>query len=329
MFKLKYPLLQASEKDAAAQVKAPGQEAFKTPDVSKPAEVSEQSAKEQFGKDINWDDVVDEDDNEPAETEEVSKAVKSSEEEQRDESEEKAPEGEDEEKEKSPFSSEAAVSEEEAAAAVAEEQDDFQPEAIDGISTSGTVEDKGWEEEYRTSREGAVKELENKYQLSEEEADLFLTRPGEIVPQMAARIYVDVFESVLGAVNQMLPVKVGEISAVTNQAAEYTRQFYESWPALRTEEGQTKVNAIAKVYRQLNPGAAPDEFMRDVGTQASVALKLPIPGITDGTAKLDEKAPIPPAKPAGVGAAGEVIPEDPRQSGNQFERLHAEWDEDD
>jgi hypothetical protein len=323
MFRERYPLLQASEEDAAAQIIAPGQEAFKTPDVSKPAEVSDDSSEERFGKDVNWDEVVDEGD-EPQE--DISEAVASSEEEQQPPPPEMVPEGEDK-TEESP-APEAAISDEDAQAAIAEEQDDFQPETIESIHSPESGEKEGWEEEYRTSREGALKELEGKYQLNEEEADLFLTRPGEIVPQMAARIYVDVFESVLGAVNQMLPVKVGELSAVTNQAAEYTRQFYEAWPQLKTEEGQTTVNNIAKVYRQLNQTASPEDFMRDVGTQAVVALKLPIPGVTDVEAPAEQEAPKP-FTPSGAAAAVGDIPDDPRQSGNQFERLHAEWDEDD
>jgi hypothetical protein len=184
-----------------------------------------------------------------------------------------------------------------------------------------------WKETYRTSREAAVNEVQNKYLMTEEEKDEFILNPDKILPKLAANLYVDVFESVLGAVNEMLPGRVQQLNGISLEAAQKTEQFYDAWPDLKTVKGQEQIMRIGQVYRSLNRDATSEEFIRDVGTQASVALGIPIPGIT-ALASVEE-TPAPAFKPGGPGGAAIPVASDPRESDNQFEVLNAEWDDDD
>lgn len=314
--------------DLAAGVNAPGQESFKTPDLQIPSEVSEDPAS-QFGGDIDWEDALDNEND--ADVDDEGKAVNTSpettdsvvpleDEPQAKEESSETPEPVDE--------SVAAISDEDAAAAVVTESDeDFQPEAIqDFASEKGPDED--WRKEYNDQRTAAVDELVNKYQMTEEDRDEFVLNPEKVIPRLAANLYVDVFESVLGAVNQMLPDRVANIQGVSLQAEQYTNDFYDAWPALKTAEGQKEVLRVGKLYRGLNMEATPQEFIRDVGTQVSVQMRIPIPGITEAEPPASEETPA--FVPGGAGNSGAEleIPKDPRQSDNQFERLNAEWEDD-
>jgi len=331
MWKEKFILRQKAAEEVAASVRAPGQEAFKTPDLTQPGEEVSVDSQTQFGGDIDWEkDLDDSNDEKLAATDTAAASVKESEIAPDDDAastEDVTPEPL-EDALVAPLDTPAAISDEEAAAAVATEEDDFQPQPLSDLDDTVSEIDADGKKAYETSKAGALSELTERYQLTEEETDKFLTDPGSVVPGMVARVYVDVFESVVGAVNQMLPVSMARVQTEVTQASERTNQFYKAWPLLRTVEGEKTVLAIGKTYRAHNQGATPEEFIRDVGIQAAVALKLPIPGVTTAPEIVDDS--LPPAGPSGAaGSAASVVKNDGSQSDNQFERLNAEWDDDD
>ncbi len=299
----------------ADEVAAPGQEGFVTPDVSKPADVSDDQS--QLDSGVDWEEVLDGDDSAQLDDmDESTVAAKSS---------------EDEPIVKPVVDEEVAsdvaapIDDDAAAAAVVADSDDFQPGEIDQIDPDKSP-DEDWEKNYFDSRNKAVDEVRKRYEFTPEQKDEFVLNPENVLPQMAADLYVDVFESVLGAVNQMLPHRVATINSVSLQAAERTNEFYSEWPGLKTTEGEKQVIRIGRVYRDLNKNATSEEFIRDVGTQASIALGIPIPGVETIAATSDNLAPS--HVPAGPGGVGGEAPIDLKQSDNQFERLNAEWDDD-
>ena len=328
MWKFRRSLLAAAmdDGDPASLVRAPGQEAFKTPDLKQGEEVSVDN-QTQFGSDIDWDATLDDDDDEEitardsAESSVDTSELGAETSDEDDDALSRTP------KENALEETETIVSDAEAAAAVATDEDEFQPQPLSDMGSEGQAQDPEARKTYEASRKTAIKELTARYQLSEEENDLLMTDPGKVLPELVARSYVDVFESVVGAVNQMLPVSVGRVQKEVQLASEYTNQFYSAWPMLQTPEGEKKVLAIGKTYREHNRDATPEDFIQDVGVQAAIALKLPIPGVTADIVKTTEE--LSPAGPAGRGGAATPVADTLSQSGNQFERLHTEWDDDD
>lgn len=317
------PANKVTKDDPAADVQAPGQEAFVTPDISHPGDdVSPVDSQTQFGGDIDWDDALDDGPSERVvEQEDLPPAAKPFEDEPAATAEDEVPSEEE--------PSSAPISDEEAAKAVADDDAEFQPGEIQELTPEQkSSQEENWEETYGAAKTAAIMEIEKRYQMSEAERDEMQLNPEKVLPGLAARVYVDVFESVLAAVNEMLPVRVTQLNQTSLQAAERTQQFYEAWPGLKTQEGHEKVLAIGRVYKQVNPDAKPEDFIRDVGTQASVALGVPIPGITEVT---KDESPTQPHRPAGPGtvAPPPATPVDPRESPNQFTQLNASWDDDD
>lgn len=307
--------------DVAAAVSAPGQESFKTPDITIPVDDASDDPN-RFGGDVDWDKALDDSEDEPEVAAEAAPAVKLAEDEPKPAVDTPVA-TEEKPKESSP-----AVSDDEAAAAVVADDEEFQPAAIDSLDTAEeTTED--WKVEYTKQKGLARDEVQKRYEFSDEDKDEFHLNPENILPRMAAQVYVDVFESVLAAVNDMLPAKVTQLNSANLIAAQRTEEFYTAWPGLKSVEGQEKVIAIGAVYKQLNKEATPEQFIRDVGTQASVSLGIAIPGVTDITAPVVSEEATPahvPAATAALGIAPE-LPKDPRQSDNQFEVLDAGWED--
>lgn len=309
-------------KEAAAQtptstdasIKPEGDmETVETPDVSKPANVSEETS-DRFGDEVDWSGLAskaDEPAHAPLEDESAVDAGKDEK-----PSEEEAPAESDEVADAvAPTPDEASV----------EKEEEFQPSLEEEVPDLPEVSEEEWQKQYTEGRDAAIEELSERYQFTQEEADLLMTKPEEVLPKMVARAYVDVFESVIGAIRQMLPGQVTQINQEYTANQERTQAFFGAFPALATEEGQAEVVKIGKMYRELNPDASQDDFIKHVGVQASLSLGLPIPGVEQPSEPQDDE-PVPAFTPASSGGVTEV-PTDPRQSSNQFERLNAEWDD--
>jgi len=167
----------------------------------------------------------------------------------------------------------------------------------------------------------------NVYAMSEEQIQKLDEGDTTVIPQMMARVYMD---AVTGAVAHMLtklPGLVEQTLQSREQSSELENRFYTAWPVLKDEKYGTEVERFGQVYRQLNPNAAPDDFIRDVGAQLVVALKLPQGG-GNGAAVPKVAAVQPAAKPyvpAPAGSGGSTA----GRPTNPFELLAEEMAQED
>ena len=115
-----------------------------------------------------------------------------------------------------------------------------------------------------------------------------------VISQLMAKVYMD---AVTGSVAHMLtrlPGLVEQTLQSREQSGQLEQRFYNAWPALDAQKHYADVERFGRVYRQLNPTATPDDFIRDVGAQLMVALKL---SPTNGGGEGNEAEPVA-AKPA-------------------------------
>ncbi len=144
------------------------------------------------------------------------------------------------------------------------------------------------QEERAKWRDDTVEALAiGQYALSEEQVDLLDTDPGKMLSRFAARVYLDSVENAAAAVMQLLPQALAQMNTQTTQSDKLKGQFFETWDKLNPEEHGSILGKLGTAYRTANPQATPDEFIRDVGASAMVALKIPF-----------EEAVIPSAEPA-------------------------------
>ena len=101
-----------------------------------------------------------------------------------------------------------------------------------------------------------------------------------MIPEMAANLAMDLQQTfraqlnqAMAAFRQEMPTMLMTIQARTEQAQKDESKFFTEFPQL-TEHRDT-VMRLGKAYREYYPDADADTFIREVGAQAMVALKIP------------------------------------------------------
>lgn len=118
--------------------------------------------------------------------------------------------------------------------------------------------------------------LAQHYSMSEDEAAEVLTSPEKVLPQLAAKVHLEVVQAVLGTLSQALPGVVMGVQSAQQQHSELIGKFFEAWPTLDRSADVGTVTELARVYRAQNPGASFDDMVKNVGAMAVVKLgKLP------------------------------------------------------
>lgn len=112
------------------------------------------------------------------------------------------------------------------------------------------------------------------YNLSQEQIDAIQVEPETVIPKMMARVYLDATEAATMAVMEHLPRVITSVMADQQLASQNEQDFYKAWPALNRETHHATVMQLATAYRQLNPTASKEDFVKFVGSQAIVTLGL-------------------------------------------------------
>jgi hypothetical protein len=112
------------------------------------------------------------------------------------------------------------------------------------------------------------------YAIDEETAQRLNDEPGVAIPQLMARVHVDSMVSTLGYVANQLPAMIDQAIARRETRSGDEEKFFDRWPDLKAGEHGEAIGLIGNAYRHANPGATPEQFIRDVGAQAMVAFGL-------------------------------------------------------
>lgn len=170
------------------------------------------------------------------------------------------------------------------------------------------------QEEVIQRRQALIDDIAGRYAISEEDKAALAVEPEKVLPKIAGRLYVDVYEAVLQASLSQLPQLINGYTQVQRVAQQHEQAFYSKWPALQKPEYEPTIRQIAATYRQMNPQASADDMMNAVGVISMVQLGL---GTAPASAAPPAAAPPPaqvpvqqppvvaqrPFTPAGVGGA--------------------------
>jgi hypothetical protein len=153
----------------------------------------------------------------------------------------------------------------------------MRPEAIRAQTPE---EQKAVYTKWRGDQEARLRTL---YALDPDEGELMLSKPEDVLPKMAARLHMDVYEAVLGEMQQHLPRIMTGLLEAHGRVKENEDKFFGQWPKLRPHYGQ--VFKFMQSYRQLNPAMPADEFAQQVGLAMMAALKIPFEPTTPAPPK--------------------------------------------
>ena len=185
------------------------------------------------------------------------------------------------------------------------------PEEIAAANAAATESRAEW----RKNTEEAL--AVGHFAISDELAQEMTDSPQTAFPRLAAKLYLDAVENSAAAIVQLLPQYLGQFQQKSSEESVLEDKFFSTWDKLNTDEHGEVLQKVGAAYRQANPNATPDEFIRDVGAATMVALKIP----HDEPAAETEVPPVPAHKPLAPGTgpvAANATPD------NQFTQLAEE-----
>lgn len=138
------------------------------------------------------------------------------------------------------------------------------------------------------------------YQLTAEQVNGLLEDPGTTVPQLLAKVHVNAVQGVLRHVAQTLPTMLNGMLQVREINRQREDKFWQAWPELARDKHSQQVVQAAQTFRQMNPRASEDEFIRQVG-----AMVMVMNGLHRAQVPQQPKPQVAqPFVPAGAGRAG-------------------------
>jgi len=145
------------------------------------------------------------------------------------------------------------------------------------------------------------------------------TEPQAVIAEKMSQVYLDAVSAAISQVVQYLPRMVRQVNEQDAANSQSENAFFERWPDLK--QHKDAVIKIGQVYRQMNPSAAADQFINEVGAAAMVSLRLdPSKGQAQQPAPAASQAPFVPAAQTPQGGTPRAQP-----STNIFTQLDAEF----
>jgi hypothetical protein len=137
--------------------------------------------------------------------------------------------------------------------------------------------------------------------------------------RLAARVYMDTVTAAMGQIVQNLPALINKVLEAKTQGDAAENKFFEAWPQLKPH--RDTVFRVAQAYRKQNPAATVDQFVKEVGASAMIALRLAMPN-QPAPPTPGQPAPAKPFRPAA--ATRPVTPAPTNGPVNPFARMAEE-----
>ena len=167
-------------------------------------------------------------------------------------------------------------------------------------------------EQVTAARQKFEEALADRYRFSEDDTVLLQTEPEKVLPKMAARLQMDVLETIGKHLQQQVPMMIQEFTQQSARETQAQSQFFTAWPELRGYDQQ--IVQMGTAFRQMNPSATAEEAVERIGKMTMDALGLTKAVVASG--QQQPTAPQPSFRPA---VPGGVTP--PAPSKNKWEQM--------
>ena len=166
--------------------------------------------------------------------------------------------------------------------------------------------------------------LEQLYQLSEEEQQAFLTEPEKTLPKLAAAMHMRVTKSILNAVQSLVPQMIQQTQSMSVRENTARSDFFSVNSDLNKPEYEQAILQVGQMFRQVNPKATKEEAVKRIGELVRVSLGLQQPQVQEPAQQPQQPQSVRPFSPARGGGGG-VTP--PAAKGNMWEQMAGEFDD--
>ena len=141
-------------------------------------------------------------------------------------------------------------------------------------------------------------QLQTLYAFDEETALQLQTEPEKVLPQLAARLHMDVMKAVMGQMKGLMPEMIQRHTQVARKEGQAQDLFFKAWPELKGYDKQ--IMQAGRLFREMNPNADANTAVERIGALAMAAL-----GMQRAAPAQDQQirpAPFTPAVPGRVSA---------------------------
>lgn len=130
-------------------------------------------------------------------------------------------------------------------------------------------------------------QLEKVYSFDDETAMRLQTEPEKVLPQLAARLHMDLLQMMQAQIAQAVPQIIHTQTDMSRRENTAKQLFFNAWPELKGYDKQ--IIEVGAVFRKMNPNVDADTAVKRIGEITMAAL-----GIT----RVAPQAPTSPTTPA-------------------------------
>lgn len=158
------------------------------------------------------------------------------------------------------------------------------------------------------------------YNFDDETARRALTEPETVLPNLAARLHVNLVQEFAQQIHRVVPMLVERETQRRMAVMEAKNEFFRQYPKLNRPEWSSIVADSIGMAARLHEGKTRQEVMREGAALAAYRIRsmAPRPPAAQG-----RPAPFVPASP---GSGGPIVPTNPQQQSNPWAELSADPD---
>jgi len=152
----------------------------------------------------------------------------------------------------------------------------------------------------------------NVYALSDETKEALNADPASVIPQLAARLHMQVLTTAVTQIANLVPVLSSQVMEMQARDRAAEDSFFQTYPQLK--DHYQDVLRVAQVYKSHNPNAATEVAKREIAAMAMVSLGL-TPQVTPALPSNVPPAVVP------TSARGGAVSAPPPGSVSQWDEL--------
>lgn len=155
------------------------------------------------------------------------------------------------------------------------------------------------------------------YRFDDEQSRRALTEPEVVLPELAARLHVNVVQEMATQMHRVLPQLIEQEVARRQAAFEAKQEFFSRFPKLNRPEWQQTILESLQYAAQLHAGKPRDVVMNEGAALAAYRIRASHRAAPPQNRQM-------PYTPAAPGSGGSVVPQNPQGTPNVWAELSAD-----
>lgn len=149
-------------------------------------------------------------------------------------------------------------------------------------------------------RKNIQSEITTRYAFSEGDVERMTTEPAKVLPELAGRLFIDIYEAIYYSVISQIPTLTQGVLTRNSSIADRERPFYEAFPQLNDPKYAAQLGELGFRYKEANPNATVEQAIQGIGKMAMAMFGLEAPVSVVEEPPTNQPKPVMPKVPAGA-----------------------------